>query len=309
MLRRTWTRWGRRRVGPVGGWRWAQSDADADVMLLLALWGAALLPATGDDGGLSVALKYTLELPLPQHQEDRIVDRHGAPGCTCSSLVRSCVALRCMWCISRKGTLTCCPYLSPYSHLPHTCQTGRFVGSRRPLVREPDSPCRLRGSSEAGTTSPPQPEQPRTTPGFSSTVWTTAPASGPPSLVDLGKIPYSTPTALASCIALSFSLRPSIAIPEENWDSLGSAGAVRSLGPRLPDPPSTAARPRLAGRRPAEQDRSMRAPSLSGERRSSAAACSPMRLSHLHDQQLSSHRPPPPPPRVTSNCVTDNVSP
>ena len=39
----------------------------------------------------------------------------------------SSVALRCMWCISRKGTLTCCPYLSPYSHLPHTCQTGRFV--------------------------------------------------------------------------------------------------------------------------------------------------------------------------------------
>ena len=47
----------------------------AMLRLLLALWGAALLPATGDDGGLSVALKYTLELPLPQHQEDRIVDR------------------------------------------------------------------------------------------------------------------------------------------------------------------------------------------------------------------------------------------
>ena len=39
-----------------------------------------------------------------------------------------CSLLRCMWCISRKGTLTCCPYLSPYSCLPHTCQTGRFVG-------------------------------------------------------------------------------------------------------------------------------------------------------------------------------------
>ena len=60
----------------------------------------------------------------------------------------------------------------------------------------------------------------------------------------------------------------------------------------VPDPPSAAARPRLAGRRPAEQDRSMRAPSLSGERRSSAAACSPVRLSQLHDQQLSSRRPP-----------------
>ena len=160
-------------------------------------------------GARSVSSSRSIRVLRPGHRHGQRPGAHvrtAAEGdCTRAAKPRGWGRrLRCMWCISRKGTLTCCPYLSPYSHLPHTCQTGRFVGSRRPLVREPDSPCRLRGSSKAGTTSPPQPEQPRTTPGFSSTVWTTAPALRPPSLVYLGETPYSTPTALASCIALSF---------------------------------------------------------------------------------------------------------
>ena len=40
----------------------------------VAAAAGAVGPADGD-GGLSVGLKCTLELPLPQHQEDRIVDR------------------------------------------------------------------------------------------------------------------------------------------------------------------------------------------------------------------------------------------
>ena len=147
---------------------------------------------------------------------------------------------------------------------------------------------RHRRSSNAGTT--PLKTAPSSLRVVFSTVWTRPQLSGPLFSVHSGDTPISTPTALAVCsIAAAEGDAPhsSKALLEPS-DLSVRAYLTPLQQPR--DPVSPAAGPQSKSARCVPHP-------LSGERRSSAAACSPVRLSHLHDQQLSFRRPAPSPPQ------------
>ena len=210
-----------------------------------------------------------------------------------------------MWCISDKESTQyyCAPILAALQLSP-AHPPGRWVRKLSAVTSTQKVPSKADKAPwiqqrwhHAAQNSPVQP------PGLVfSTVWTRPQLSGPLFSVHLGETPYFTPTALAVCsqaAAEGDAPHSSKALLEPS-DLSVRAYLTPLQQPR--DPVSPAAGPQSKSARCVPHP-------LSGERRSSAAACSPMRLSHLHDQQLSFRRPAPSPPRVTCNCVLDNVSP